>query len=253
MEADAARLLPRGGRSARPTPAPASCSATSPRPRAGHVRPRPSGWRRKHLAGRARAEEDERARRQFMLTWVQPGLAGLMDGSVSTLAPIFATAFATQRHLDDLPGRPRGLGRRRHLDGLHRGGADDGVLSGRGSPLKRGLASGVMTTLGGLGHALPYLIPHFWTATAIAIAVVVRRALGHRLDPEPLHGDAVPARRPPGRARRRAGLRGRHPDRQRVSRPAVQQTQRTASPAAFELDVSLNLSARRLRIRRGAA
>ena len=70
-----------------------------------------------------RAEEDrDSAQRQFVLTWVQPGLAGLMDGSVSTLAPIFATAFATQDTWHDLPGRPLGLGRRRHLDGLHGGG-----------------------------------------------------------------------------------------------------------------------------------
>ena len=75
-----------------------------------------------HLTPSVKSEEDSRARRQFVLTWVQPGLAGLMDGSVSTLAPIFATAFATQ-HMDDVSGRPCGLGRRRHLDGLHRGGA----------------------------------------------------------------------------------------------------------------------------------
>ena len=71
---------------------------------------------RERAATRRRPAE----RRQFILTYVQPGLAGLMDGSVSTLAPIFAAAFATQRHLADLPGRPFGLGRRRHLDGLHR-------------------------------------------------------------------------------------------------------------------------------------
>jgi rubrerythrin len=72
----------------------------------------------------ARAEEDHAERRQFILTWVQPGLAGLMDGSVSTLAPIFATAFATQGHLDHLTvGLAAAIGRGRHLDGLHRGGA----------------------------------------------------------------------------------------------------------------------------------
>ena len=125
-----------------------------------------------HLPEDARAEEDEGARRQFILTWVQPGLAGLMDGSVSTLAPIFATAFATQDPRTTLlVGLAASVGAGISM-GFTEAAHDDGVLSGRGSPWKRGLASGVMTTLGGLGHALPYLIPDFWTATTIAIAVV---------------------------------------------------------------------------------
>jgi rubrerythrin len=125
-----------------------------------------------HLAEDARAEEDSTARRQFILTWVQPGLAGLMDGSVSTLAPIFATAFATQDTWTTfLVGLAASVGAGISM-GFTEAAHDDGVLSGRGSPWKRGLASGVMTTLGGLGHALPYLIPDFWTATTIAIAVV---------------------------------------------------------------------------------
>ncbi|MFG1373134.1 ferritin family protein [Xanthobacter oligotrophicus] len=119
-----------------------------------------------------RAEENEKARRQFVLTWVQPGLAGLMDGSVSTLAPIFATAFATQNsHTTLLVGLAAAVGAGISMgftEAIH----DDGVISGRGSPIKRGIASGVMTAVGGLGHALPYLIPEFWTATAIAIVVV---------------------------------------------------------------------------------
>ncbi|WP_284164095.1 iron exporter MbfA [Frigidibacter sp. SD6-1] len=126
----------------------------------------------RHLDGAARAEEDSAAHRQFLLTWVQPGLAGLMDGSVSTLAPIFATAFATQDpHTTLLVGLAASVGAGISM-GFTEAVHDDGVLSGRGAPWKRGLASGVMTTLGGLGHALPYLIPDFWTATAIAIAVV---------------------------------------------------------------------------------
>ncbi|MFG1345326.1 ferritin family protein [Xanthobacter autotrophicus DSM 431] len=117
-------------------------------------------------------EEDEKARRQFVLTWVQPGLAGLMDGSVSTLAPIFATAFATQNsHTTLLVGLAAAVGAGISM-GFTEAVHDDGVISGRGSPLKRGIASGVMTAVGGLGHALPYIIPEFWTATAIAIAVV---------------------------------------------------------------------------------
>jgi rubrerythrin len=117
-------------------------------------------------------EEEDRAKRQFVLTWVQPGLAGLMDGSVSTLAPIFATAFATQQPWTTfLVGLAASVGAGISM-GFTEAAHDDGVISGRGSPWKRGLASGLMTTVGGLGHALPYLIPHFWTATAIAGIVV---------------------------------------------------------------------------------
>ena len=120
----------------------------------------------------ARTAEDREASRQFVLTWVQPGLAGLMDGSVSTLAPIFATAFATQDPWTTfLVGLAASVGAGISM-GFTEAASDDGAISGRGSPLKRGIASGVMTALGGLGHALPYLIPHFWTATVIAFAVV---------------------------------------------------------------------------------
>ncbi len=125
-----------------------------------------------HLPADARSEEDLAAHRQFVLTWVQPGLAGLMDGSVSTLAPIFATAFATQdTHTTFLVGTAASIGAGISM-GFTEAASDDGVLSGRGSPFKRGLASGVMTTIGGMGHALPYLITDFWTATVIAFAVV---------------------------------------------------------------------------------
>src|SRR5690606_28310880 len=125
-----------------------------------------------HLTPAAREEEEAVSHRNFVLTWVQPGLAGLMDGSVSTLAPIFATAFATQDTWTTfLVGLAASVGAGISM-GFTEAAHDDGVLSGRGSPWKRGISSGVMTTLGGLGHALPYLIPDFWTATAIAIAVV---------------------------------------------------------------------------------
>lgn len=125
-----------------------------------------------HLSPKARAEEEAVAHRDFVLTWVQPGLAGLMDGSVSTLAPIFATAFATQDPWTTfLVGLAASIGAGISM-GFTEAASDDGVVSGRGSPLKRGIASGVMTAVGGLGHALPYLIPHFWTATIIAICVV---------------------------------------------------------------------------------
>lgn len=125
-----------------------------------------------HLDADARDSEERTAKRQFLLTWVQPGLAGLMDGSVSTLAPIFATAFATQDTWTTfLVGLAASVGAGISM-GFTEAASDDGELSGRGSPIKRGFASGIMTTVGGLGHALPYLIPDFWTATIIAVIVV---------------------------------------------------------------------------------
>jgi rubrerythrin len=125
------------------------------------------------LSGSDEAGAEDRAeQRQFVLTWVQPGLAGLMDGSVSTLAPIFATAFATQDTWTTfLVGLAASVGAGISM-GFTEAAHDDGVISGRGAPWKRGLASGAMTTVGGLGHALPYLIPDFRLATGIAIAVV---------------------------------------------------------------------------------
>ncbi len=125
-----------------------------------------------HLDADTLEAEDKTAKRQFLLTWVQPGLAGLMDGSVSTLAPIFAVAFATQDTWTTFQvGLAASVGAGISM-GFTEAASDDGELSGRGSPIKRGLASGIMTTVGGLGHALPYLIPDFWTATVIAIMVV---------------------------------------------------------------------------------
>ncbi|CUH65282.1 hypothetical protein TG4357_01777 [Thalassovita gelatinovora] len=126
----------------------------------------------KYLDEDSRAEEDRAAHRQFVLTWVQPGLAGLMDGSVSTLAPIFATAFATQDTWTTfLVGLAASVGAGISM-GFTEAASDDGELSGRGSPTKRGFASGIMTMVGGLGHALPYLITDFWTATMTAFVVV---------------------------------------------------------------------------------
>ncbi|HET7413847.1 MAG TPA: ferritin family protein [Pararhizobium sp.] len=125
-----------------------------------------------HVTKEAQAKEAETERRQFILTFVQPGLAGLMDGSVSTLAPIFATAFATQNTWTTfLVGLAASIGAGISM-GFTEVASDDGVISGRGSPIKRGITTGLMTAAGGLGHALPYLIPHFWTATIIAFVVV---------------------------------------------------------------------------------
>ena len=138
---------------------------------AGHVQ-KADGLEAQHLTEDARNAENESAHRQFVLTWVQPGLAGLMDGSVSTLAPIFATAFATQDTWTTfLVGSAASIGAGISM-GFTEVASDDGVISGRGAAWKRGLATGVMTTLGGMGHALPYLISDFWTATTVAILVV---------------------------------------------------------------------------------
>ena len=121
----------------------------------------------------AKAEEAETARRMFVLQIVQPGLAGLMDGSVSTLAPVFAAAFATQNSWDAfLVGMAASIGAGISM-GFAEALSDDGLLTGRGHPWLRGLICGLMTTLGGVGHTLPYLIRDFRTATAVAIAVVV--------------------------------------------------------------------------------
>ena len=120
----------------------------------------------------ARAAEDETARRMFVLQYVQPGLAGLMDGSVSTLAPLFAAAFATHNTWATfLVGLAAAVGAGISM-GFAEALSDDGSLTGRGAPLVRGAVCGVMTALGGLGHTLPYLIPHFYAATALAFVVV---------------------------------------------------------------------------------
>jgi rubrerythrin len=121
----------------------------------------------------ARAQEDETARRMFMLQYIQPGLVGLMDGSVSTLAPLFAAAFAThQTWATFLVGLAASVGAGISM-GFAEALSDDGSLTGRGTPWLRGAVCGAMTAIGGLGHTLPYLIPDFWIATAISIVVVV--------------------------------------------------------------------------------
>jgi rubrerythrin len=127
----------------------------------------------KLLTPRVRAKEDDTARRMFVLQYVQPGLAGLMDGSVSTLAPLFAAAFATHATWPTfLVGLAAAVGAGISM-AFAEALSDDGSLTGRGSPVLRGAVCGAMTALGGLGHTLPYLIPSFLTATALAVAVVV--------------------------------------------------------------------------------
>lgn len=129
------------------------------------------------LSPEVRAEEDRTRHRIFVLQYVQPGLAGLMDGSVSTLAPLFAAAFATHHNWQTfLVGLAASIGAGISM-GFAEALSDDGSMTGRGSPWLRGLTCGLMTTLGGLGHTLPYLVPDswanaFWIATAIASLVV---------------------------------------------------------------------------------
>ena len=135
-----------------------------------------------HIAGRlvaenlpasVRDEEDKVQRRMFVLRVIQPGLAGLMDGSVSTLAPLFAAAFATGQSWNAfVVGLAASIGAGISM-GFAEALSDNGSLTGRGAPLIRGIICGLMTTLGGIGHTLPYLIPAFWTATTVAFAVVV--------------------------------------------------------------------------------
>ena len=154
----------------------------------------------------------------FVLQYVQPGLAGLMDGSVSTLAPLFAAAFATHNTWSTfLVGLAAAVGAGISM-AFAEAMSDDGSLTGRGAPVVRGAVCGAMTAIGGLGHALPYLIPHFYVATSVAFVVVAVELVGDLLDPHALYGHAVPAGRLPGRGRRRAGVRRRHPDRQFVNR-----------------------------------
>ena len=125
-------------------------------------------------------EQEARVARQlFVLQVIQPGLVGLMDGSVSTLAPLFAAAFATHRLSPAsatwstfLVGLAASVGAAISM-GFAEALSDDGSLTGRGRPYLRGLVCALMTFTGGIGHALPFLIPHFWTATAIATFVVV--------------------------------------------------------------------------------
>ena len=125
-----------------------------------------------HVTADVKIEEGETKRRLFLLQVIQPGLVGLMDGSVSTLAPLFAAAFATgNTWATFLVGIAASVGAGISM-GLAEALSDDGKLTGRGQPWIRGLASGVMTAVGGLGHTLPYLIPDFKTATGISIAVV---------------------------------------------------------------------------------
>jgi rubrerythrin len=125
-----------------------------------------------NLSTDARTKEDETRHRVFVLQYVQPGLAGLMDGSVSTLAPLFAAAFATRDTSATFAvGLAASLGAGISM-GFSEALSDDGSLTGRGAPWIRGTVTGLMTALGGLGHTLPYLVPSRWP-NAFTVATVI--------------------------------------------------------------------------------
>jgi erythrin-vacuolar iron transport family protein len=149
-----------------------------------------------HLTPAARSEEDKSKRRLFMLQIVQPGLAGLMDGSVSTLAPIFAAALATHKSHDAfLVGVAASVGAGISM-AFAEALSDDGSLTGRGKPVLRGLVTGVMTAAGGIGHTLPFLLSDFRLAfTAAALVVAIELAIisfvRHRYMDTPILSSAV--------------------------------------------------------------
>ncbi len=114
----------------------------------------------------------ENKERTMVLQYIQPGLLGLMDGSVSTLAPLFAVAFATKlTHVTLLVGLSAAIGAAISM-GFAEALSDTGIHTGRGNPLKRGLVTGLMTFLGGILHAIPFLLPNIWTALYLAFIVV---------------------------------------------------------------------------------
>jgi rubrerythrin len=128
---------------------------------------------KEQLTPDVRVEEDEAFRRMFLLQYVQPGLVGLMDGSVSTLAPLFAAAFATHKSWDAfLVGLAASVGAGISM-AFAEALSDDGMLTGRGSPWIRGTVTGIMTTAGGIGHTLPFLIADFRVAMSVAVVVVM--------------------------------------------------------------------------------
>lgn len=150
----------------------------------------------KQVATGERTEEDKTSRRMFMLQVVQPALSGLIDGSISTLAPIFAAAFATHKSRDAfLVGLAASLGAGISM-AFTEALSDDGSLTGRGQPVFRGSVTGMMTAIGGLGHTLPFLIGDFHVALLVAVIVVavelvVISYVRHRFMDTPLFSSAL--------------------------------------------------------------
>src|SRR5919202_5323990 len=125
-------------------------------------------------APRPRGHDDDQ---RFVLRTVQPALLGLVDGSISTLAPLFAAAVATQRsHVALLVGLAAAIGAAISM-GVSEALSDDGTLTGRGGPLRRGIVTGIGTLVGAGGHSLPFIIPHYMTAMTVAVIVVAGELL----------------------------------------------------------------------------
>jgi rubrerythrin len=162
--------------------------------RAHHARA--ESLEQEHLTPSARGEEEKAKRRLFMLQIVQPGLAGLMDGSVSTLAPIFAAAFATHKSHDAfLVGLAASVGAGISM-AFAEALSDDGSLTGRGKPVLRGIVTGVMTAAGGIGHTLPFLIADFrfaltWAVIVVTAELAIISWVRHRYMDMPLVSSAV--------------------------------------------------------------
>jgi hypothetical protein len=158
------------------------------------------------------SQDRELKRKIFVLQIVQPGLAGLMDGSVSTLAPVFAAAFATHNSWTAfLVGMAASLGAGISM-GFAEALSDDGILSGRGRPWMRGGVCGIMTTFGGIGHTLPFLVPNFDWALWVAVAVVAVELRCHCLDKKALYGYSASPSRFPNCSRRDSRIYNRYFD-----------------------------------------
>ena len=198
-----------------PTPPRGNCSAIW-RKSSGSIPSSRSRWKKSISIRRARTEEEKAGKRVFMLQIIQPGLAGLMDGSVSTLAPIFAAAFATHQTRDAfLVGVAASLGAGISM-AFAEALSDDGSLTGRGRPVTRGLVTGLMTAAGGFGHTLPFLIHEFPRGVCRSRGRGRDRTRHHQLGAPPLHGYAAAFVRLSGGGGRRAGVRGWNSDRQLV-------------------------------------
>ncbi len=216
MEFEAERYYRKAAETARD----ASVRAIADRAGGGRSRPREPRAQAQPRASSPRARATRKTRPRGACSCcniVQPGLAGLMDGSVSTLAPLFAAAFATHNTWATfLVGMAASVGAGISM-GFAEALSDDGSLTGRGTPWLRGAVCGVMTTIGGLGHTLPYLIPAFLDRHGRLDRRGRGRTRRDLLYPLPLHGHAVPRRHLPDRGRRRAGVPRRHIDREFVS------------------------------------
>src|SRR5207248_3694294 len=184
-----------------------------------------------YLTPEVEAQEEKAHRRLFVLQIVQPGLAGLMDGSVSTLAPVFAAAFATHSsHAAFVVGLAASVGAGISM-AFAEAASDDGSLTGRGKPLLRGFVCGLMTTAGGIGHTLPYLIPEFRTATAIAVVIVAIELLVISWIRKTVYGYALSPRRISSDCWRSVGLSGWDLDRKLL----ILLTERPSNPTACRL------------------